>query len=133
MATDISGPGGSFSSPTGFTAHISGWAATLNVTTVETTGFAEVGNRTYDATAIVMTGSADGTGQTVNTIIAATGVTATPVMSVYKGSFTLTAGSGDLWTFTGVMSNISVNRRHDGKLDVAFSFLSSGTITQTWG
>ncbi len=129
---DISGPGGSFTSITGFNAHFSGWSASLNVTTVETTGFAEVGNRTYAPTAIVMTGSADGTGITASTPIAAGGIGATPSMSSYTGTITLQSASGNTQSFPAVVSLVAENRRHDGKLDYALNFVSSGPILQTW-
>ena len=129
---DISGPGGSVGGPNGFNAHIQGWSGTLNVTLVETTGFAEVGNRTYDATAINLTGSAVGTAQSGSTPIAAAGLGATPSMASFKAPITLTAASGDLYTFTAAISAIALNRPHDGKCDYAINFVSSGAITQTW-
>lgn len=129
---DISGPGGSFTSITGFNAHFSGWSATVNVTTVETTGFVDVGNRTYAPTAIVITGSADGTGVTASSPVAAGGLGATPSMSSYTGTITLTAASGDTQAFPAVVTLVAENRRHDGKLDYALNFVSSGAITQSW-
>lgn len=131
--SDISGPGGNVTLPTNFNCHISGWSGTDNVTTVETTGFAEVGNRTYDATALVWTGSAVGTGQTGNSgVIPAGALGATPTFSSYKGTLVLTAASGNSFSMTAVITNIAFGRVHDGKLDVAFNFVSSGPITPTW-
>jgi len=134
MAADISGPGGSFTGPSGFNMHFSGWSATLNPTTVETTGFAEVGNRTYDVTAIVVTGTADGTIQNGNstTPVAASGLSSSPTMSAYGGTVTLTFASGNTWAFPSKITGLAINRRHDGKADGALSFVSSGAITQTW-
>lgn len=133
MASDISGPGGNFSFA-GVIGHISAWSASLVLEDVETTGFAEVGNRTFDATTVMVTGGAVGTGQTLTVagIISTTGLGASPTMSAYKGAVILTAASGCTWSFTGLITAVALNRPQNGKLDLAISFKSTSAITQAW-
>lgn len=135
MSTDISGPGGNVTLPTGFTGHISAWSATVETEDVETTGFAEVGNRTFDATTVMISGAAVGTGQSgagSTTLLPSTGLGATPTMSAWKASMTLTATSGCTFAFTALVKAVALNRPQNGKLDIAYTFKSSGAITQTW-
>lgn len=131
---DIAGPGGNVSLMSGFAGHLSGWSATDNVTLVETTGFVDLGNRTYEPTAHVVTGSAVGTLSTgtANTPVGAAAFGTSPTFSTYKGAVTLTFASGATWSFNAVISNVAVNRVHDGKADVTFNFTSNGAITQAW-
>ena len=132
MPSDIDGPGGGATMPTGFTIHSSGWSATLNFTAVETTGFAEVGNRTFDATAVNLVGSLVGTGQTSNTLNPGASLGSTPAFSNQKGTITLMATTGCTWSFTGLITSTGLGRVHDGTLEVGYNFVSSGPITQTW-
>ncbi len=126
---DISGPGGNFTSISGFNAHFSGWNVVDNVTNVENTGFSENGNRTYLPTAQVFTGSAAGTGIQSSSIFP-TGIQgSTPTMSTYTGTITLTNWSGGTCSFNANIQAIAVGRQFDGKADVAISFTSSGPIT----
>ncbi len=128
---DISGPGGNFSSISGFNQHFSGWSAILNVTNVENTGFAEVGNRTYLPTAQVITGSATGTGVQSSSIWASGITGSTPSMSSYTGTITLTNWSGGTCSFNANVTAVAVSRQFDGKADIGLSFTSSGPITGT--
>lgn len=132
---DISGPGGNATMMSGVVLHISAWSGTLNVTTVENTGFVEVGNRSYLATAQVFTGSVVGTGESGanNTPIPSAGLGATPSFSSYTGSITLTAASGCTYAFPAVLSSVNLGRPNDGKYDVTANFMSSGAITQAQG
>ena len=125
---NISGTGGSFTAISGFSANFSGWAATINVTNVETTGFADNGNRVFDPTAQVVTGAAVGTAITGGSIPA--GVTgATPAFGSYKGTVLLTLLSGSTMGFSASVTAISLNRPNDGKADFTFAFTSSGPLT----
>ncbi len=130
---DISGPGGNFTSITGFTAHFSGWSATLNVTLGENTGFAENGNRTSLPTAQIITGSAVGTGVAGSSFFASTVTGATPTMSSYTGTITRTAASGSTCSFNANVSAVALNRQFDGKMDYGISFQSSGPLTGQFG
>lgn len=129
--SDISGPGGNFVSQN-CSAHWSGWAAQLNITNVENTGFAENGVRTYLPTALVVTGSAVGTAQVAGPSIPAAGSGASPTFSAFQGTFTLTNASGNTMSFFGNLLVIGINRPNDGKSDISISFTSSGPLTGTW-
>lgn len=133
---NISGPGGNFTGINGFNANVAGWSGSLNVTIVETTGFADVGNRVFDPTAVSISGSAVGTGISGNgsnsAPALAAGLGATPVMGSYVGTLTLTFTTGCTWAFPATVSGVSAGRVFDGKSDVGFSFVSRGAITQTW-
>ena len=130
---DISGPGGGVTQPTGCTGHISAWSATVEMEDVETTGFAEVGNRTFDATTVMISGAYVGTGQSgQSALLPATGLGSTPAMSAWQASMTLTAASGCTLAFTALIKAVALNRPQNGKLDIAYTFKSSGAITQTW-
>lgn len=132
---DISGPGGNVTLFTGLTGHISAWSATVEMEDVETTGFAEVGNRTFDATTIMISGAAVGTGQNgsgTTTLLPSTATGATPAMSAWKGTITLTAATGCTFSFPALIKAVALNRPQNGKLDIAYTFKSDGAITQTW-
>jgi hypothetical protein len=133
--TDITGPGGGVTQPTGCTGHIAAWSATVEMEDVETTGFAEVGNRTFDATTVMMSGAYVGTGQSAagsTTLLPATALGATPAMSAWQGTLTLTATTGCTFSFNALIKAVALNRPQNGKLDIAYTFKSSGPITQTW-
>ena len=131
----IQGINGNVSLPTGFGAKIAGWSADLQVSQVDTTGFADAGYHTFEPTSIMMSGSCQGTGQ-----FGASGTTpapgsllgSTPDLTQAKGTLTLTATTGCTYSFTAVFSNVKFQRNWAGKLDVSFDFQSSGPITQTW-
>lgn len=133
---DISGPGGNFSGATGFVCHVAAWSATVELEDVETTGFAEVGNRTFDATTVMLSGAAVGTGQFAagtTTILPSTGLGATPAMSAWKvAAMVLTSATGCTFTFPALIKAVAFNRPQNGKLDVAITFKSTGTIVQAW-
>lgn len=133
--TDISGPGGGVTLPTGCTGHIAAWSATVEMEDVETTGFAEVGNRTFDATTIMISGAFVGTGQQgsgSNTLLPSTATGSTPAMSAWKSTITLTAATGCTFAFPVLIKAVALNRPQNGKLDIAYTFKSTGAITQTW-
>ena len=134
---DISGLGGSVSI-SGFVFHISEWQLTQNVTTVETTGFSDTGNRTYDPTAVGYSGSCSGTGQsgaagTSPFGLVAGSTAATPTITTAKvAAAVFTASSGQTVTCTIVIESVSLTRRFDGKLDMSCSFKVSGGVTLAW-
>ena len=129
--SDISGPGGGVTLPTGFVIHVQGWTARQILTDVETTGFVEIGNRTFDATALHFEGNATGTGQTgtSSTLVPTAALGTSPTFSSYKAALTLTAASGVTWAFSAIIRIDSMRRMHDGKYDVDLAFKSSGAIT----
>ncbi len=129
--SDVAGPGGSVSLMTGFGAHLAGWSANWIVTLVENTGFAEVGNRTSIPTAQILVGSAVGTGVIGTTLVPAGVASATPSMSSFTGTVTLQSYTSGTMIFAANISAVSINRHFDGKEDVAFSFQSTGPITNT--
>lgn len=132
MGVDISGPGGSLilTGFTGFTAHIAGWVGSMNITTVETSGFTDLGTRTYAPTALMMSGSFDGTGQTgAGANLPSAG--SAPTMTSYIGSLTLATQTGHYFAMNAVISGMTFSRRFDGKLDIAGNFLSTGGVFET--
>ncbi len=130
---DIAGPGGNFTSISGFNAHFSGWSGTLQVTLVENTGFAENGNRTSLPTAQIVIGSAVGTGVASSSFFPTTVTGSTPTMSSYTGTITLTASSGSTCSFPANVSAVALSRQFDGKQDIGISFQSTGPLTGSFG
>ena len=49
-----------------------------------------------------------------------------------KAVMTLTATTGCTYSFTAVVTRVSMSRPADGKMDVSLDFESTGPITQTW-
>ena len=129
---DYAGTGGNFTSVTGFNAHFSGWAMTLNPTNVENTGFAEAGNRTYLPTAQMVQGSAVGTAGNGGTSYPSGLTGSTPAMGAYQGTVTLQAYTGATMSFPANVSALAINRAFDGKADYALSFISSGPLSGTF-
>lgn len=139
--TDITGPGGNATLPTGMSVHGSAWSATIELEDVETTGFVEVGNRTFDATTVMISGAIVGTGQggggTASQLVSTTGLGTAPSMTAWTGTVVLTGGYGGTYSgtnsmnvsFNAVMKSVALNRPQNGKLDAAYTFKSSGPIT----
>lgn len=138
--SNITGPGGSVSLPTGFNGKLDVWSASLDMVEVITTGFDDGGNTTGDIVEQRFTGSATATGQFDGTSTA-------PIPSALldgaalaegdfaanaKGSITLTAATGCTYAFTANITSVAFNRAHNGKLELTFNFASDGPITQTW-
>ena len=136
----IQGPGGGVTLPTGFVAKIMEWSANVEIRNVETSGFTDNGNTTYEPTAIAMSGSASGTGEYDTAVTPTLSTTpfptanfgSTPTITGWKGSLTLTAQTGCTYAGTAVFTNVRFARRFDGKLDITFDFKFTGAITETW-
>lgn len=135
--TDIDGPGGGITLASGFNIHSSGWTAQHMLTEVDTTGFAENGNRTFDGTCQHLEGTMVGIGQSNNgtanstssSLVPTAAFGATPSFAALKGAVTLTATTGTTWAFTALIHIGRMDRRQDGKYDVELAFKSSGPIT----
>lgn len=130
---DIAGPGGTLIC-SGFVSHFQGWSASLVVSTAETTGFVDVGNRTFEPTALMMSGSFVGTPNIGQPIVPSAGLGATPALSNFKvGTLTLGSYTSGSYTFPAVITAANLNRPSDGKMDAGYNFVSNGAITQTNG
>lgn len=131
----IQGVGGGVTLPTGFKSKFHTWEATLNLSTVDTTGFEDNGYRTREITIADITGTATGTaikGDTGLTPVPATLLASTLLPSAAKGSIVLTSDTSCTYSFTGVIADVKFTRPIDGKEDLTHSFQSTGAITQAW-
>lgn len=130
MAT-IQGPGGA-ASMVGFNIKASAWVADLAFETVDTTGFGDDGYRVREATVASMDGTISGTAENSIPVPAAVLAAAFTPASL-TATVTLTASSGNTYSFSGIANNVNFNRPTDGKMDMTLSFQSKGAITQsTW-
>jgi hypothetical protein len=138
--TTIQGLAGGVTLPSGFVIKVAEWAADVDITDVETSGFTDAGNRTFEPTAVMMSGSLSGTGEYDSagtpavsaTPFPTTNLGSAPAIASWKGSLTLTATTGCTYSGTAVFTKVSERRKFDGKLEVSYNFKYSGTITQTW-
>lgn len=130
----IQGTGGLVAMPSGFVAKWDNWSADLNVDTVDTTGFTDVGYKVTEPVLVNMTGSASGTGLTgsTNTPVSTTLLGSTAVVSAAQGAMTLTAGTGCTIGANVTVKKVGFRRPNAGKLDVSQDFESHGAITLTW-
>ena len=132
MAT-IQGTDGNVTLPSGFNIKANGWSADTVIETVDTSGFADNGYRTNEPTIISMTGAVTGTAEGgTSTPLPAALLAATADLTQTQGTITLTAETGNTYSFSATITNVSHNRPVDGKYDLTYSFISSGQITQTW-
>jgi hypothetical protein len=134
MAT-IEGTGGNVSLITGFAGKVSAWAADIEVSTVETTGFADNGYRVFEPTGVMLRGTVTASGQyqqAGTSPLPDGALGATPTLSAYKGALTLQAKSGCTYGFDAVVTAIGMKRSFDSKLEITFAFRSAGQISQTW-
>ncbi len=126
---DIAGPGGTLVC-SGFNAHFQGWSGSIVVSTAETTGFVDVGNRTFEPTAEMMSGSFVGTPMIGQAIVPAAGLGATPAFSNYKvGTLILGTYTSGSFSMPAIITAANMNRPSDGKMDVGYNFVSNGAIT----
>jgi hypothetical protein len=134
-ATPISGVTGSVTLPTGHNARIRAWSATLSQSVNDATGFSQARWATNLGGIASLSGSASGylefDATTTTPGIVDTGAPAMDVTTA-AGSMILVAGTGCSLTFSGIISSISLGQSVDGVGTVAFSFVSSGAITETW-
>jgi hypothetical protein len=137
MAT-IQGDGGSFTTLSGFNLKADGWAFDYKIETVDTSGFADGAFRTREPAVasgtFTVTGTAEGGSSTLVPAALAdgSGMAEGDLGSNAKGSFTLTAESGNTIGFTGVVTGVSVDRRFDGRMEYTLTGETTGAITQSW-
>ena len=132
MAT-IQGSAGGATLPTGFNMKVNGWTGDLAIETTDTSGFGDNGYRVREPVIISMDGSITGAaegGTSTPAPAALLAATADPTQA--QGTLTLTAESGNTYSFTATISNINMNRPVDAHMDMTMSYVSSGQITQTW-
>lgn len=135
MTTTIQGDGGDCTLPNGFSAKLSVWSASMNVSIANVTAFDSKGYQENRPCIVDMTGSASGTCITGNAgdapvLVATLGVTFVP--GNCKGNITLSATAAKTYIFDAVITNIKLSRPINGKMDVTFDFASTGPITQNW-
>jgi hypothetical protein len=143
---DISGPGGTVLLPSGIAMHVSAWSATVELEDVETTGFIEMGNRSFANTTVMVSGAAVGTVQggsgTASALLMATSFGTAPAMTAWSGTITLigsgwngvtTTAGGSSWSmsFNANIKAVALNRAQNGKLDAAITFKSSVSAAQS--
>ncbi len=132
----IQGVGGSCTLPAGFYAKLSEFSATLDLNSVDTTGFSDVGWVVHEATFMHFSGSAKGTmvyDAASSSPAPPTLMAATPALTTANGSITLTFFTGCTWTFNGHMSKIAVTRPTQGKADITYDFEhQGGGVVQVW-
>lgn len=132
-ATPISGTTGSVTLPSGHNARIRAWSGTLSQSINDATGFSQARWATNLGGIASLSGSASGYLEfDAATTTPGLVTTAQPTMAVAGASMVLQAGTGCSITFTGVISSISLGQSVDGVGTVAFSFVSSGALTETW-
>lgn len=131
----IQGSTGDYTQVTGFNGKITSHSSTLNITTVETTGFDDKGYAVHEPAKVDMNGTASGTLEfdAATTQPAPSTLLATTVdFSAAKGSLTLQYASGCTMAFTAVMQSVGMGMTEGGKSDLSHSFQSTGAITITW-
>jgi len=118
---------------TAFSAKLDVWLARLDSGVVQTTGFGDLGWRNREPTIAELSGSASGMVieefAPVPVLVFSTG-TFDP--SKCEGTIVLTATTGCTYTFTGLISNVNIDRPEADKCTVTFDFVSVGRITQVW-
>lgn len=109
------------------------FSATVNYTTVETTGFDDAGAETHAHTKVGVSGTITGTGQSGAASSAAFPTTAIALGTEDPaGPLTLQYNTGCTLAFTALYTSIATTRAHDGKMEITQSFISSGAITTAW-
>ncbi len=132
----IQGVGGSCTMPSGFNAKLSEFSANIDLNSVDTTGFSDVGWVVHEATFMHFTGSAKGTmvydaANSSPMPAALTG--ATPTLTAANGSMVLTFAVGCTWTFNAHVSKVAVTRPTQGKADITYDFEhQGGGVAQVW-
>lgn len=136
-ATAISGTNGTVTLPSGHNARIRAWSATLSQSVNDATGFAQSRWATNLGGVAALSGSASGYLE-YDAATTTPGIVTTnqPTMSVAGAAMVLGVGGATSTacsiSFTGVISSISLGQSVDGVGTVAFSFVSSGALTEAW-
>ena len=134
MAT-IEGINGAYSPVTDFNVKAASWNGTLNITTVEDTGFTDNGWESHKPTKLGLSGGAAGVGEfdaDGTTPIPSAVMQSTAGLSSTRGSATLTATTGCTLSATTQMQSVGFNRANDGSLELSHSFVTSGQVTLAW-
>lgn len=129
MAT-IQGTGGNVTIA-GYNGKMVSWTANFNVETADTTGFTSSGFGEVEPVICSVEGSATAIAQydATNT---APAPTLSGLPSASPVAVVLTMQSGNTWSFSAVVSRVSMTRPVDGKMDLTFDFQSDGAVTQSW-
>jgi hypothetical protein len=132
-ATPISGVTGSVTLPSGHNGRIRAWSATLSQSINDATGFSQARWAVNLGGIASLSGSASGYLEFDNaTTTPGIVISTAPGPTVAGAAMVLTAGTGCALSFTGVISSISLGQSVDGVGTVAFSFVSSGAVTESW-
>lgn len=135
MATVIHGILGSVTMPSGFSIKTDSWYLTLEQAAVETTGYADNGDRTYRGGLRGGSGSfsgflEEGSGATApgwGTIAAGSNQSATSMVLIAS-----TGGSDSKYTFSAIITSLKVDHNVQGQVRVTADFVASGAITEAW-
>ena len=135
MAT-IQGVGGTVAFVSGFNGKFTAFTLNLENPEVDVTGFSDNGNAATESGGPV---KATGTATVVGTFDAAStapipsgALGATPAFASWKGSATFTYAASCSYACTIVVTSVATTRSYNGRMEITFSFTSSGAITQTW-
>lgn len=128
--TVISGCGGQFEGPAGFNAKFKEWTASFDVDTENTSGFDDKAWKFNTAVAIGLSGSASGFLTTATPLPSFAADCA--VLAQFEGTFSLTADSGKVFGFSGIMTKSSVQRAAQKAGMVNYSFVANGPVTVSW-
>ena len=134
---NIVGPGGGYTTITGFNAKYEDFSLTFDFGEVDNTGFDDNGWNYSDLSSCKVTGTATGILQyddTNGTPFPATFVASTFLPSAGAGSatFTLQTGCTFAGTFATTSSNITRSAKPGTKGTVSHNLANQGAVTLTW-
>jgi len=140
MAKPIGGPGGNFAGPSGWNFKFSSWAASYDVETADAQGFADtaifpipVNHGLSGSVAGVIQYDAASTQPVPDAMMDGAVLAVGDLETSCVGTFTLTIITGCTISFTGVITNFTINRALKGSAVLgSFSFVSQGNMTIVW-
>lgn len=134
---NITGPGGGYTTVSGFNAKYEEWSAAFDFGAVDTTGFEDNGWNYTDVSSCKVTVTATGVLQFDDTSAApfpSAFISSTFAPASGAGSATLTVQTGCTFagTFVATSSNISRSAKSGTKAAVTHTLENQGAVTQTW-
>lgn len=124
----LAGINGGVTLPTGHTAKLRAWSLVVNQEVSDCSGFSSTSDW-REALAGMKSWSGVASGYCEFDAASMAPNADAPVAS---GSITLTAESGCTYAGTVIVTSISVSQSIDGVASIAFSFVGSGALTETW-
>lgn len=126
----ITGCGGDFQGPAGFSAKFKEWVANFDVETEDTSGFADGAWKNNTPVRVGFTGTASGWLTSDSPI--PTLPTDCSVLDSFVGAFVLTADDGKTFAFEGTMTKTGIGRQAHKAGTVNYSFEARGAVTPSW-